>query len=295
MAATFVPFENVLRMSHAALHGGSRAPGPGDTVLVPLCGDTPALRYFFNRGCKVVGVDIVGTALESAATEMFAADCDIEKRPIRRDVTATTEARPANVATAIPCTPAPSVPAACESGCASATVYTGGAHAAAPDFAITAKPKVVSPGDKGPELLLLACSFMDIPEAEVPTGSCEFVWDRGSMVALEPTTLRPQYIAALKRLWLKPSPSPAAKEEASRVVPSSRSGPRLQPPPKGRRVLYLNVVETPFGATVGPPFHVDAVELERWYPECAFERREVERDVSEPPYADIWVAISPHC
>jgi hypothetical protein len=266
-------------------------------VLVPLCGDTPALRYFFNRGCKVVGVDIVGTALESAAAEMFAADCDIEKRPIRRGVAAATEARPANVAAAIPSTSAPSVPAVCESGCAGATVYTGGAHAAAPDFAITARPKVVGPGGKGPELLLLACSFMDIPEAEVPSGSCAFVWDRGSMVALEPTTLRPQYIAALKRLWLEPSPAsrPAAKREASHeTLASHRSDdPPPHSPHKRRKVLYLNVVETPFGATVGPPFHVDAVELERWYPECAFERREVDRDVSEPPYADIWVAISP--
>jgi hypothetical protein len=191
------------------------------------------------------------------------------------------------------------VPAACDSDWdASATVYTGGAHAAAPDFAITAKPKVAGPWENGPELLLLACSFMDIPEAEVPSGSCEFVWDRGSMVALEPTTLRPQYIAALKRLWLESSPPslPAAKEETSQeALVSHRSDDPLPHPPhvKRRKVLYLNVVETPFGATVGPPFHVDAVELERWYPECAFERREVDRDVSEPPYADIWVAISP--
>jgi hypothetical protein len=298
LADLLEPFERAVQMTQAALgldeSVALQYPGPGDTVLVPLCGDTPALRYFFNRGCKVVGVDIVGTALESAAAEMFAADCDIEKRAIRRDVASPVAAL-------------------------DAPVYAGGCHTEAPDFAITAKPKAGSTtAPPTAELLLLACSFMDIPEAEVPSGSCAFVWDRASMVAMEPTVLRPQYIAALKRLWLgaaQPATIAAAAADA-KVADSSVEGHATaaagaQPVAKGitggrhnaaatcMPLIFLNVVERPFGPTQrtdGTPFHIAISDLAtRWYPAPHFDIRAVHRYTggAKAPFQDCLYAVQP--
>ena len=41
------------------LHGRSSSDFRGARVLIPLCGDTPALRFFAELGCHVTGVELV--------------------------------------------------------------------------------------------------------------------------------------------------------------------------------------------------------------------------------------------
>lgn len=43
----------------------------GKRVFVPLCGDTYALRFFFELGCHVVGVDLAGAALKVLRDQWF--------------------------------------------------------------------------------------------------------------------------------------------------------------------------------------------------------------------------------
>lgn len=45
----------------------------GCRVFVPLCGDTPALRFWHDLGCDVVGVDIAEVSLRRAIDEHFSA------------------------------------------------------------------------------------------------------------------------------------------------------------------------------------------------------------------------------
>lgn len=43
----------------------------GVRVLIPLCGDTPALKFFAELGCDVTGIELVQTALDLAKTDLF--------------------------------------------------------------------------------------------------------------------------------------------------------------------------------------------------------------------------------
>jgi hypothetical protein len=47
------------------LDGRSSADFSGVRVLIPLCGDTPALKFFAELGCHVTGVELVQTVRSS--------------------------------------------------------------------------------------------------------------------------------------------------------------------------------------------------------------------------------------
>ncbi|CUG91545.1 thiopurine S-methyltransferase, putative [Bodo saltans] len=243
----------------------------GKRVLVPLCGDTYALRYFADQGAaSVVGVDLAITAIEQNAASNFP---ESDGFTVSRDVVDV-------------CTTTPPATGG-EADITSTTIITR--------FTITAVRPTL-PEKMGEEqqaapttvITLLAGSLFDIP-TELFGGPFDIVYDRAAMVALPPT-LRSTYVRTLVSL----APRGGGGVDVPPVVVIGDDSSAAQA--KKSMLVVLELVrrrrDPPDALLRGPPFDIPVEEVRQLYC-CAAMRDDISVVVVEDSKATAFAAGTP--